>query len=107
LKWAAIVCSLPSWIFILGVIVYRFWLDGIFWPYFEWLLIPGCICVVCSLISMTLFLILSDSFLDVHFEICSFVWATFPLIVAIFFGFLFWVSITFGRSSIYDYFGRY
>jgi hypothetical protein len=107
LKWLAIVCSLPSWIFFLSLFVYRFWLDGSYWPRFEWLIIPFCICVLCSLVSMTMFLILLDSSSAIHAEIYWFFWATFPIIAAMFLGFMLWLSVTFGRASIYDYFGRY
>ena len=107
LNWIAIACSLPSWVFILVLLVYRFDLDGSYWPWFEWLIVPFCICAVCSLVSMTMFLILLDSTSHVRAEICWFLWAMIPIIASMFLGFMLWVSVTFGHSSMYDYFGRY
>ena len=105
IKWSAIVCSLPSWVYVVSLVYYRFWLDGRFWPHFAWLSIPGGICVLCSLVSTTTLLILLNDSSDVRSEVRWFIWAVIPVFFAIVSGVVIWLSVTFGRASWYDYYG--
>src|SRR5882672_4353740 len=105
IKWAAIVCSLPSWVYIASVVYFRFWLDGKFWPHFVWLPIPGVICVLCSVFSMTTFLILLNDSSDARSEFHWFLCAAFPVVLAIVSACFLWFSFTFGRASWGDYYG--
>jgi hypothetical protein len=105
-KLAAIICSAPSWVFIVELVLYRIWIDGKYWPSFGWLFIPFCICLICSLASMTLSLISMNDYSITHADIQLFVWSAFPVCLGIGLGCLLWFSITFGDASLYDYYSR-
>lgn len=104
-KWPAVICSLPSWVYIAALVSYRFWMDGKNWPHFAWLPVPGFICFVCSMVSMTIFLMLLDDSSSARSEIFWLIWAAFPICFAVFLGLMLWVSLTFGGASMYDYYG--
>jgi hypothetical protein len=113
IKLSAMICSSPSWVFIVDVILYRIWIDGKEWPDLKTVLIPGCVCFICSLASMTLFLI----YLNEHWTGPSdgflFLWAAFPVCLGM--GFVFFLlhfsSLVdqlddYGRNTNYIYWCR-
>ena len=105
LQVAAITCSFPSWLFIAGLAVYRFWLDGSFWPQpYQWTL-PGIICVVCTLVSLALYPFSVDVFAIGRQDVFWILWASFPLMLGLGLGGLLWLSTRLGLTDMNYYWG--
>jgi len=104
-RLAATICSLPSWILGVGFILYRVWIDGQHWPYLGQFAIPCLICAVCSMASMTMFLISMSDYTVPRSHILLFLWSAFPIGFAMFIGCLLWFCMTFGDTTMADFYG--
>jgi hypothetical protein len=94
-KLAALIFSVPSWILIVGLVLYRVWIDGSSWPPFNMSAILCCFCVVLSIVSQTMFLISMNDYAVRRLEIVSIVWAALPLLFIMFLGSALWLSNNF------------
>lgn len=86
LELVAVVFSWPSWILTTGFIVYRFWIDGGPWPYQDLFTIPCVICVICSLVAMTIFLITMSEYAVRRSSFVWLFWSALPMCLALLIG---------------------
>jgi len=93
--WVAIIFSMPAWIFVAGFVGYRLG-NVCYWPDFLLPAIPGCICAVCSLISMTIFLISMGDSADTRSHVLWVGWAALPILLGLFYACFVWYSVMVG-----------
>ena len=99
IRLAAVILSLPAWVYITIVILYPILIGATDWPAPNFFLISGCLCFLCALASMTLALISLRQGWSLPSDIGLFIWSALPLCLVMFAGCYFWYSGTFRNSS--------
>ena len=104
-KLVATICSLPSWVLMVDLVLYRVWIDGKYWPHPDLLAAPLLICALCSMAAMTMFLISMDGYSIPRTDILVFLWSAFPVLFGLFLVCLFWLFAIFGTGGTECYYG--
>ncbi len=95
IRFAAVIVSLPAWVYITGLILHPILVVGTDWPAPNWFLIPGCLCFVCALVSMTLALITLRQGWSRSSDLALFIWSALPVCLGTLAGFFLWIVSVF------------
>jgi len=87
LKQVASVCALPSWVLLAGYILFRIFVGGNAYPPVIVLPVPATICVLASLVSITLYPLGMDERRFGKLDVLWIWWAELPLLI----GLVYWV----------------